>query len=227
MIRCTSCGHFLVAEEKKGHVYYRCHTTDCPTTCIREEAIDAAVQDSIKPFELTEQELAAAEADIEEMLASRALNAAAELRAVALNIARLDDRMSRLTDALVDRLIDRDAYLARKETVLHERAMYVSKKADLEAGADKFGPHAKGTLELVKVLGMKVFLGNPAQTTEILKLASSNFMASGKNVAITWRNPLQHLEKLPPVPSGEPYRDNSRTGRARQIAKIIMEHCAE
>src|SRR5205814_1919152 len=35
--KCASCGRSLVGSERKGHIYYRCHTISCPTTCLREE----------------------------------------------------------------------------------------------------------------------------------------------------------------------------------------------
>ncbi len=31
MFRCSLCGRFLIGERQKGHVYYRCHTSKCPT----------------------------------------------------------------------------------------------------------------------------------------------------------------------------------------------------
>jgi site-specific DNA recombinase len=43
MFRCATCGRSLVGSLRKGHVYYRCATITCPTTCLREETIDAAV----------------------------------------------------------------------------------------------------------------------------------------------------------------------------------------
>lgn len=34
-ITCRSCGYHLIGERQKGHVYYRCHTKDCPITTTR------------------------------------------------------------------------------------------------------------------------------------------------------------------------------------------------
>jgi site-specific DNA recombinase len=42
MFKCGTCGRSLVASRAKDHVYYRCATMTCPTTCVREEAIDMA-----------------------------------------------------------------------------------------------------------------------------------------------------------------------------------------
>ena len=40
MFKCATCGRSLVGSEKKGRVYYRCHTATCPTTSFREDVLD-------------------------------------------------------------------------------------------------------------------------------------------------------------------------------------------
>ena len=39
IIKCGACNYSLIAESKKGHIYYRCHTKDCSTKTIREDRI--------------------------------------------------------------------------------------------------------------------------------------------------------------------------------------------
>jgi hypothetical protein len=43
----------------KGYAYYRCQTISCPTTAVREEAVDAAFRSMIAPlrFGKTEQDV--------------------------------------------------------------------------------------------------------------------------------------------------------------------------
>jgi len=43
LIKCR-CGFGLIAEQQKGHVYYRCHQRDCEIKCIREEQVREAVE---------------------------------------------------------------------------------------------------------------------------------------------------------------------------------------
>lgn len=57
LIRCTNCGRSLIAEEQKGHVYYRCHTRECPRTIFREEVVEAAVHEVIAGLKLDSKEI--------------------------------------------------------------------------------------------------------------------------------------------------------------------------
>jgi hypothetical protein len=39
MVVCQLCRYSLVGEQQKAHIYYRCHTTGCPTKTVREEKL--------------------------------------------------------------------------------------------------------------------------------------------------------------------------------------------
>lgn len=45
LFRCKNCDRSLLASRHKSHVYYRCATPSCPTTCQREERLDRAFRD--------------------------------------------------------------------------------------------------------------------------------------------------------------------------------------
>jgi hypothetical protein len=159
------------------------------------------------------------------MLSDRRSDQADELRNLALTIAAIDDRISRLTDAYVDQIVDRETFLARKERLLDDRATLVSRKAYIEAGDDKIQDHAEHILELVKTLGNVANLENDDHLRGLLKNTVSNLNVSGKSVEIAWRNPFLQLSKREPVPCGGPHRIKPRTGVAHEVAKIIIEHC--
>src|SRR5689334_9709957 len=57
-LTCKSCGYSLVGELRKGHVYYRCHETRCPTTCLREEVVEEAVLDQFARLRFSADERA-------------------------------------------------------------------------------------------------------------------------------------------------------------------------
>ena len=65
--RCATCNYSLIAERRKGHVYYRCHNRPfktpaiCPPTSVREEAIDDAVVRALSAVQLSDDELQAAQ----------------------------------------------------------------------------------------------------------------------------------------------------------------------
>ncbi len=227
LVRCGTCNHALVGETQKGHVYYRCHTRSCPVTNLREEAIDAALRANSKPFQLTAEEWEAVRHDIDVALEHQKHDAVAETKALGLNIAAIDDRIARLTDAYVDRLVERDIYLSRKAALLDDKATLVSRKTLMEAEGGDFPRRVEKNLELAKTLGALGILADDEKTREILKTTTSNLTASPKNLYVAWRNPFQEIAKRAGFTLGEPYRGEPRTLVYQVYAEIILKHSNE
>ena len=143
LLRCSSCQRALAASRHKGHVYYRCQGKTCPTTCLREEHMDDVLRAATSCFSLSETEWADAAADIDLTLTARQADGADDLRTLSLAIAAIDDRVTRLIDAYVDQIVDRETYLSRKERLLGERTALTSRKTSLEAGVDEIQHHAQ------------------------------------------------------------------------------------
>lgn len=116
-----SIKHSLIGETTKGFVYYRCHGDACPTTCLREEAVENAVLAEFSRLALTVEERRFLQQELQRMrgdAAGRRQETVAELK---LRLAQIDDRIGRLTDAYIDRLIEQYIFEARKKTLLSER----------------------------------------------------------------------------------------------------------
>jgi hypothetical protein len=125
MIRCGACGYALIAEVQKGHTYYRCHTSTCRGTSLRESIVDQAIQERLATFAFSEEEFRdirdlAREIQEEQMLL-REDRTSARCR----DLAKCEDRLTRLTDAFLDGLIDKEVFETRKGTV---------RRADIAAG---------------------------------------------------------------------------------------------
>ena len=226
-LKCCGCGRSLVASRHKGHVYYRCTTRTCPTTCLREEAIDAALRAAASGFSLTDKQWTAARTDIETVLAHRTTDRTVELQNLSLAMAALDDRLGRLTDAYIDRVVDRETYLARKEQLLGERAAFSSSKASLESGEGGIRSRVEKSIELIKTLGNLPDLADDEKLRELLKDTTSNLAVCRKNVVIAWANPFNALVSDDVVTAGAPTRIKPRTDQVKmkRWVSIIMEHC--
>jgi DNA invertase Pin-like site-specific DNA recombinase len=225
LLHCSDCGHALIAERQKGHVYYRCHTSSCPPTSIREEMVDGALRDSVPCFTLTEQEWDAVRYDVDVALGQRRSDAALNTQSLRLSLAATDDRLGRLTDAFVDRLIERDIYLQRKEKLLGERVELQDRMAACEAGMGEIRERVEKILELIKALGTMPILESDAKIREILESTTSNLTVRRKNVVVAWKNPFQELSKRPVVTDGAPVRIKPRTFVYRVYVNIIIAHC--
>jgi site-specific DNA recombinase len=57
LLKCSSCRRSLIGETHKGHVYYRCHHRGGKAPCIREDAVQAKILQTIWPLETGGKEM--------------------------------------------------------------------------------------------------------------------------------------------------------------------------
>lgn len=224
MIRCASCSRSLIGERQKGHVYYRCQTPACPVTSLREEFVDGAILADSRPFSLSDAEWDMVQEDVAVALAERRAEIVNATKATALNLAAIDQRLERLTDAYIDKVIERDVYAQRKASLLEDRATVTSRESRLAAGNDDVAQRVLQNLELAKTLGLLGILENDDIIREALKMTTSNLIASPKKLYVAWRNPFSELAKRIPFSSCEPYRGTPRTFMCHVYADTLIRH---
>lgn len=220
MIRCVTCGNSLTPERQKGHVYYRCHRR-CFGTCLREEYIDQEVCAAFQPLQFSDSELAACATDVDTLLLERSAGLGKERERASLQLAAVDERLKRTTDAYIDGLVDKDAYLERKEALLVERLSLRSQIEKLTEGSGYWQAKTAEMFELLKALQTLAITTTDDSLRRILADTTSNLVASERNLTIDWRNPFGAIRNSMTVSLGGPNRGDLRTG---VIARMIVEH---
>lgn len=203
LIRCAECGYSLIGESRKGHTYYRCHTPTCRGTILREQDIDRMMRDRLTLLRITEDEMADLSREADAWPDDRVARKEEQVTALKRNLARCEDRLSRLTDAFVDALIDKETFEARKTGLFEERR---SLRDALEAPADEEPLAAT----VVKYLGRanaayeQYDLGFAEEKREILKSLTSDWRARGKTLQITMRNVFEAIVQCRLSANGAP-----------------------
>ena len=219
-ILCRKCSLRLVGERQKGHVYYRCHSEQCKGTSFREEHADGAVDAALhllRKFIETYPEL---EETLAKAIELRRADKTAMLRGLSLKRDKIEERLSAVTDAVIDGLIERDIFIRKKNELLDERGRVETLIIQNERGEIPLPPLAEHYLELLKVFRHQAFLMSPHQAREICKFASSNLWASGKSVELQWLDGFEHvLEHAKSLGCALP-RDKSRT--IARFTKLLM-----
>lgn len=209
VFRCGYCDHGMVGERQRGHVYYRCHGRGCATKAIREEELERQVTDSLLELELREPEVLELKKIAKRILSARAGQTARQRSALDTRLKRIDSRMGRLTDALVDGLVDQPTYRERKETLLRERQHAQDLLDDLRAGSDSLGPKVEAVLEQASRIGSAFLLGQPEEKRSLLRTIASNRLVFGKRVAVELVSPYRELaERCRCAPSGKSASSN-------------------
>ena len=183
MIRCAECGYSLVGETRKGHIYYRCHTPSCRGTTLREFDIDRAVRERLAQLHFEEREMEMFSEDAKALRRDESRLREEREAALRRDLGKCEERLSRLTDAFIDGLLDKETFEVRKTGLYGERR---SLRDSLEEPAQP-GTFADRALE---ILGR----GNVAQSLyemaladekrEIVKSITSDFLARRKSLQI-------------------------------------------
>lgn len=102
MLHCKTCSRSLIGSERKGFVYYRCSNVECPTTSVREDAVEEAVSQILAAIRLDEHDTLTIEAELADY--DRDGTALQEARRASLTeaLSAASARLSRLTDLLLD-----------------------------------------------------------------------------------------------------------------------------
>lgn len=216
----------MIPELQKGHVYYRCHARACPTKCVREEAIEKAVQDRLSSIRLTDQDIEKVVAWFESYIAG--LRSEEVVGTLEAQLAQIDQRMDRLTDAYVDGMIDQDTFQRRRERLMFDRRR-LTEQRDNRTSALPNPDQLAQILELAKSLPATYERADGAGKRQILETATSNRSVRGKEVEIEPSDWVAEVENLASTPFGDPVRGTSRTGEGasqhlcERLSKIGMK----
>ena len=207
-IHCGNCGRSLIGELQKGRVYMRCQTKDCPTLSIREDCIESFVKAELLRLRLSDFQ----HQKLRTMALTRleATSSAEIIQSLELQLAKLDERQDRLTDALIDQLIDRDTYLKRKHALESEASELRDALRNARAGDDRRDSVLR-FLELAKSLYLHYETADLVQKRLILSNVFSNCEILGKSLTFATRKWLCEPEDTLAVLCGGPDRGSTRT----------------
>ena len=131
MIRCGGCGNGLYAELHKGITYYRCQSRSCPRTSLREDALVEYVGADIARMGISGALIDTFTAMFRVHIADLLDERATTQKSLELALGGLLDRSRRLTDAYLDRAVDRETYDERKTALQNERITLNEKLREL------------------------------------------------------------------------------------------------
>jgi site-specific DNA recombinase len=194
---CATCNYSLIAEQQKGHTYYRCHNRPfktpavCPTTSIREDRLDQAVQSALAAIDLNEDETRTIHALLEELRKRDGESYVIEERSARFEHEQISSRLSNLADLLLEGTVDRVLYRAKQESLLKEKTEVEERLRELESGGARSIDKLQRTVELAERPSMLYKAADVTNKRDLLKTLLSNLTVSSTNVAITLSVPFR------------------------------------
>ncbi len=221
-VRCKSCNYSLIGETQKGHTYYRCHTPTCPITSVREEAAEGRVSPLFLACQLDPEERIYLREKIEGMKTNWQDETAARRKGLELKLGQLAGRRARLTDALIDGLLDRDLFEERQAALLAEKRTLEEQLSNLDAGSTG----AQKLADFLERLDSAYSLyqsGTPEEKRELLAKFTSNWLATGKEIDFTTLPEVQLVAERAKNLFGRVERDSHRTAERRRLGSVAKQ----
>lgn len=181
LFRCALCDAAMTPERQKGRTYYRCQRQVCPTTTIREDVLEAAIEAALRSVELTDAVAKRLLSDWQQWYDGNQQRSDAE--SLQLRIAAAEGRSQRLTDLLVDGLICEEEYQSRRKAATLELASLNEEWRKLNRNGVSAGKVAK-FLELMKNISVLHRLLKPCEKREIVEHLFSNRVVDRKTICI-------------------------------------------
>jgi site-specific DNA recombinase len=216
-VHCTACGYALIGETQKGHIYYRCHTRSCPLTTMREDAAERKVSPVYLACQLDPEERVYIRERIAGMKANWKDEAAEHRKTLELNLGQIATRRARLTDALIDGLIDRELFEERQAALLAEKRTLEERLANLTDSGMTGAERLSDFLERLDSAYTLYESGTVEEKRELLAEFTSNWRATGKEIDFTVRPEVLLVANRSKSVYGAPQRDSHRTAYSRRL----------
>jgi DNA invertase Pin-like site-specific DNA recombinase len=211
MMTCKTCGYSLVGETRKGYVYYRCQTRDCPTTAIREESVCAVVESNLKRLEFSDAErtyLLHATSDLKKNWIAESDRQSAALK---MNVQQIAERLKRLTDAYIDQALEKELFEERKTALLLERRSVEEQLGHLNEGRQSVPEILQKFLGLADKAYFLYKIANPERKRQMVKIVTSDLSLCAKNLEFTFAPAFQAVAERETNTNGRPHKVVART----------------
>jgi len=220
-VKCKTCGRHLAGERKKGrYVYYRCYNASCRKSAVPERALHTALDDAIKVVRLSEEEIGDLRDFARELLADAEATIARARRETNLRLSKCEERLVSLTDALIDKHIEKDVFEERRLASLRERQALL----DALAHPRMSQTPAKTVLEYLELPAIKEIHGKmtfPHEIRQIAETLSWNFVVDGNKPMIMLKSPYREIAKWRLSQNGGPSQGTLGT-QVRYLLDILL-----
>jgi DNA invertase Pin-like site-specific DNA recombinase len=219
LIKCEACGRSLTGERQKGHTYYRCHSYECRGTSISEEKIDAFMQQELSLLCFDDVDVGDFREVLKEEAKVRNADAGARLAAFKRDLALIEQRLERLTDAVLDGTIDKAAHDSRRQTLL-TRQLELRERVKTGANLTLFDNVAE-SFELAFTALQSFECGGDEEKREIVRIVGSNFRARQKTIVFPMHSPFAELREWSVQNDSWPFQRAVRTNRSESLRKLV------
>jgi len=193
MLSCATCHYSLIGERQKGRVYYRCHNKLCPPTSVNEEAVEAELSRVFKMLQFNDKEKQYFRARVIKLRATWVSQKEDEIRSLKIRLGQIKDRLNRLTDAYLDRALDKNMFDEKKTSLLHDQKTMEENIKNLGRDGPVLPDRLERFLELAGNAWLSYQMSLPEEKREMIKILTSNRKVAGKKLELKPSIPFQEV----------------------------------
>lgn len=211
LLACASCGYSLIGEVQKGHVYYRCHSPHPEPVSVREETAEQQVLEALAPLRFSDEERLYLREKTAALASAWETQREAARQQLALRLHAAQERLVRLTDALLDGVVEKALFEERKAALLLERKDLEEKLANLDRPGCQVPDRLARFLELAGSAYLAYKSAILEEKRDLLSAVTSNRVVRGKKLDLTLSVPFNEVANRFQNTNSAPYRAIPRT----------------
>jgi site-specific DNA recombinase len=227
LIVCNGCSYRLIGERQKGFVYYRCQTRRCAQKTLREELIEKEFVSILQRLQFSDEENRYLAEILKRELKDAASFVETRSRALELQSNQCRQRLSKLTDAFVDGVLEQELFVEKKNSLVLEEQRLKEELNKIKGSNE--GVALELTREILERANRAYSSYKDAlapEKREMVEILTSNACAKAKNVLFKLNYPFEIIVNRSKTTHGGAYRDASRTDYAKlsEIVKNLWEY---
>ena len=198
-VRCAKCGYNMVGDRQNSGVYYRCHSLDCPTNSIREDSLEEQIADRLTLLAVDEGERERIDREISLLTNESSIQRDDMIRSLQATLGNIQDRLSRLADAYLDGVLDREILQSKQSALLAERAETEAKLVGLRQKNDVFTKRLRDFLEFACNAESVYKTAAPFTRQRLLRRVAARITVFDKTVTLTFNPAFSVFANRPRV----------------------------
>jgi len=190
-IRCGTCGYNLIGEKVKGIIYYRCRTKTCGINAIRDDLLTAYIVEELSLLNMAPDERRFMQVVLDDISAETQNQRADMIQTLNASLAQVQERLSRLTDAFLDGVLDRNILQEKQKTLLEERKGIEGRLATVQQRHNLIKEKLKEFLDFAGSVKEVFVAGAPIVRQHILRRVALRVTLTDKRLGVVKNKPYE------------------------------------
>lgn len=220
LLSCADCQATLIGEIHKSYTYYRCQSKSCVQKTIRQEVVESAFVDVLNELKFNEVENAYFRKEIKKLYDTTKTFREVQTKALTLQLEQIRNRVSKLADAYIEGVLDKEIYLEKKNQLLIDEQMVKENLNQMDEREYRALRRVEHFLELANQAQISYKTAKEPERREFAKLVTSNIWVKDKKVSIKLEYPFAIVAEREGFTAGSPQR-----GVPRTLSAILSQLC--